>query len=59
MCKLDDEKMKNIEIAAVGAGLSGRFNHTSKLKMMKFKEAINRPDKDNEKKKSKRNTNKW
>ena len=51
--------MKNIEIAAVGAGLSGRFNHTSKLKMMKFKEAINRPDKDNEKKKSKRNTNKW
>ena len=36
--------MKNIKIAVVGVGLGGRFNHFSKLKVMKFKEAINGPD---------------
>ena len=33
----DDDKTKNIEIAAGGAGPGGRFNHTSELKVMKFK----------------------
>ena len=41
LCKLDVEEMKNIEIAAVRAGLGGGFNHISKLKVMKFKEAMN------------------
>ena len=49
MCKLDDET-KNIEIADVGAGLGGGFNHTIELKVMKFKEAINRPESDKWKK---------
>ena len=37
-------KTKNIEIAAEGARIGGEFDHTSKLKVMKFKEAMNRPD---------------
>ena len=37
LCELDDNETKNIKIAAVGAGLGGRFNHT-------FKEAMNRSD---------------
>ena len=41
LCKLDGEKTKNIKIAAVGAGLDGRFDHISKLKVMKFKKAMN------------------
>ena len=32
LCMLDDKKIKNIEIIAVGTGLGGRFHHTSKLK---------------------------
>ena len=44
LCELDDEEMKNIKIAAVGVGLSGKSNHTSKLKVMKFKEAMNGPE---------------
>ena len=44
MCKLDEEETKNIEIEAVGARLGGRFDHTSKLKVMKFEEDMNRPD---------------
>ena len=44
MCELDHEEMKNIEIAAEGAGLGGGFDHISKLKVMKLKEAMNRPD---------------
>ena len=44
MCKLNDEETKNIEIAAVRAGLGGGFDHASKLKVGKFKEAMNRPD---------------
>ena len=32
LCKLNDKEIKNIKILAVGAGLSGRFDHTSKLK---------------------------
>ena len=32
LCQLDDKEMKNVEIAAVGAGLSDGFDHTSKLK---------------------------
>ena len=43
LCELDDEETKNIEIATVGAGLGNRFDHTSKLKVMKFKEAMNSP----------------
>ena len=43
-CNLDDEETTNIEIAAVGARLGSRFNHTGKLKVMKFKEGMNRPD---------------
>ena len=46
LCKLDVKEMKNIEIAAVGAGLGGRFDHTSELKVKKFKEAMNGPDSD-------------
>ena len=44
MCKLDDEEMKNIKIALVGAELGGEFNHTSALKVTKFKEAMNGTD---------------
>ena len=36
--------MKNIESAALGAGLGGEFDHTSKLKVIKFKEVMNGPD---------------
>ena len=36
--------MKNIEIAAEGAGLGGGFDHTSELKVKKFKEVMNGPD---------------
>ena len=46
--KLDEDETKNIEIAVVGTRLCGRFNQTSKLKVMKFKEAMNKP-----------NSNKW
>ena len=31
LCELDDKETKNIEILAVGAGLGGGFDHTSKL----------------------------
>ena len=44
LCKLDDEETKKIEIAAVGAGLRCGFNHTSKLKVMKLKEAMTEQD---------------
>ena len=33
-----------MEIAAVGAGLGGGFDHTYNLKVMKFKEVMNWPD---------------
>ena len=39
--EIDDEET---EIGAVGARLVGGFDHNSKLKMMKFKEATNGPD---------------
>ena len=51
LCKLDDEETKNIEIAAVG------FNHTSKLKVMKVKEAMNGPDSNKWKEEIKMNGN--
>ena len=51
--------MKNIEIAPVEAGLGSRFDHTRKLKVMKFEEVMNGPDSINRKKKLKMNTNKW
>ena len=44
--KLDDKGIKNIEIVAVGAGLGGRFDHTSELKVMNIKEAMNGSDSD-------------
>ena len=59
MCELDDEKIKNIEIAAVGAGLSDRFDHTSKLKVMKFKVAMTVTDSKKWKEEIKMNRNKW
>ena len=31
LCEIDDKETKNIEILAVGAGLGGGFDHTSKL----------------------------
>ena len=34
------------EIQAVGAGIGGGFDHTSELKVMKYEEAINSPDKE-------------
>ena len=37
------ELTKNIKIAAVGAGLGRGFNHASELKVMKLKEAMNKP----------------
>ena len=49
LCELYDEEMENIEIAAVGTELGGKFNHTSELKLMKFKEDMNRPDSDKQK----------
>ena len=49
LCELDEDEAKNVEIAAVGSGLGGEFNHTSKLKVMKFKEAMNGPDSDKRK----------
>ena len=42
--KIDDKETKNIEIKAIGAGLGSGLNHTSKLKLTKFKEAMNKPD---------------
>ena len=44
LCKLDDKESKNIKISMVRSGLGGRFDHSSKLKVMKFKEAMNGPD---------------
>ena len=44
LCKLNYKEMKNIEISAVGAGLGGGFDHTSELKVMKFKEVMNGPE---------------
>ena len=44
LTQLDDKETKNIKIVAVEAGLGGGFDHTDKLKVMKFKEAMNRPD---------------
>ena len=38
--------MKNTEFAGVGAGLGIGFDHTSKLKVMRFKEAMSEPDSD-------------
>ena len=35
------------EIQAVGAGIGGGFDHTSELKVMKYEEAINSPDREN------------
>ena len=49
LCKLDDEERKNIQIAAVRAELGGGFDHTSKLKVMKFKETMNGPDNNKQK----------
>ena len=46
LCELDNEEMKNIEIAAVGAGLGSWFDHTSKLMVMKLKEVMNGLDND-------------
>ena len=43
LCELDKDETKNITIAAMGAGIGGIFGHTSKLKVMKFKAAINGP----------------
>ena len=59
LCKLDDKETKNIKIAAVGAWLDVGFNHTSELKVMKFKEAMKRPDNNKWKKKSKISTKEW
>ena len=44
LCKLNNVETKNIDIAAVGVGLDSRLDHTSKLKVIKFKEAMNGPD---------------
>ena len=41
LCELHDKEKMNIDISAVGAGLGGCFDHASKLKVMKFKEAKN------------------
>ena len=46
MCEVDDEETKNIKIATLGAGLGSKFDHTSKLKVMKFKESMNEPGSD-------------
>ena len=46
LCELDDKETKNIEIAAVGAGLGGGLDHTIKLKVMKFKDVMNWPNSD-------------
>ena len=44
LCELHDKETKNLKIAAAGDGLGGKFNQTSKLKIMKFKEAMSGPD---------------
>ena len=43
LCKLDDKETKIIEIAVVGFGIAGRFDHNNELKVMEFKEERNRP----------------
>ena len=58
LCKLDEDE-KNIRIVAVGARLGGRFNHTIKLKVMKFKEAMNQLDSDKWKEEIKINSTEW
>ena len=40
LCEQDDKEIKN----RVGAGLGDRFDHISKLTVMKFKEVMNGPD---------------
>ena len=57
--ELDGKEMKNIKIAALGAGLGGRFNHISELKVMKFKETMNRPDSNKWKEKIKNEDKEW
>ena len=44
------EAMKNTEFGFVGAGLGGGFAHTSELHLMKYDEAMSKPDKDKWKK---------
>ena len=46
MCKLDDEERKNLGVSPLGAGVSGGFDHTSELKVMKIKNDINGLDND-------------
>ena len=59
MCELDEKEMKNIKIAATGAELGDGFDHTNKLKVMKFKETMNRPDSNKSKEEIKNEHKKW
>ena len=40
----EDDVQVQMEVAGVGAGLGGGFNHTTELHVMKYREAMNRPD---------------
>ena len=44
LCNLGDEETQIFEVATVGAGIGGGFVLTSKLRVMKYKEAISSPD---------------
>ena len=37
LMKLDQEDIEYCEVGIVGAGLSGKWNHTSELHVMKYK----------------------
>ena len=44
LAELDQEELKNNKVSMVNDGLCWRFYYTSKLHVMTYEEAINRPD---------------
>ena len=44
---VNENEFEKEEFCAVGAGIGGGFTHTTELKVLKFDEAVNGPDKEN------------
>ena len=59
LCQQDEDETKNIKIAAVRAMLGGGFDHTSKQKVMKVKEAMNGPNNNKGKEEIKNEHKRW
>ena len=45
--EVNENEFEKEEFCAVGAGIEGGFTHTTELKVLKFDEAANGPDKEN------------